>query len=73
MRAILDEPLSPQIAVLLGQAGHDVDAVDAIEAASLSPAYKNEIPDCHLLMNGRVRARPWVWLLAIQGKMAVES
>ena len=27
MRAILDEQLSPQIAVLLRQAGHDVDAV----------------------------------------------
>ena len=27
MRAILDEQLSPQIAVLLRQAGYDVDAV----------------------------------------------
>ena len=31
MRAILDEQLSPQIAVLLRQAGHDVDAVASRE------------------------------------------
>ena len=38
MRAILDEQLSPQIAVLLRQAGYDVDAVvdreDLVSAAT---------------------------------------